>query len=218
MTTSTNSLSPEIIAQLAELQALRAEKAAAEAEAKAAEERKRIAAENGGFAPGIHPFGFQCLLDVNGDPSSPYVKFRVTIPTVVLREPQESADGKTVYGPELLILPPGVVLSWSAGGPKTPMATGAYVRASGGSSSSTISYSPADWMTHSQIGVLVRYVVNGSSCTESAWFIDDLQLLNSSSWLAEVEQLMIQWCKTLTPAGSKRKTPAGSAGERKARR
>jgi hypothetical protein len=207
MNATTTAITPEILAQLAELQQLKAEKAAAEKAAREAEERKRIAAENGGYAPGTHPFGFPCLIDVNGDPESPYVKFRLTSPVVCLREPQESADGKTTWGAELLVMPANVILSWSAGGPKAPLSTGSYLSASGGSSSSKLTSAPADWMTKTQIGTLVRFTVNGSPETGIAWYIDGVEYPNKSVWLTDVNLLMVDWLESLSPATTgKRRT------------
>jgi hypothetical protein len=188
----------------AKLAALEAEKAEAEKAAALEAERKAEAEKNGGFLPGVHNLGFPCLVPLAGDLDVPFHHFKVSQDTVVLRLPEESTrDGKkTVWGPELLFLPPGQELAWSPGGPKYPLSTGNYLSASGGSGSSK--YDEAGGICGTQIGTLLTMVL--AACQEDTVFVIGADVLpDKAAFQNEALNLLGNWFSSLIPGKQTRK-------------
>lgn len=188
----------KIVAEMqAKLASLEAEKLAAETAKAEAEKRKAEAAANNGYVSGTHFFGFPCLVPESADVSSPYHKFKLTRPLVFLRDAEESADGKTVYGPELLVLPERKELSWSAGGPKLPTLTGSYLAASSGSSSSK--FDPATGLSGTQIGLLLMLVPHVQGNPD--FRIGSDIIADASAFCVQATRILAEWFSELSPIG-----------------
>lgn len=197
----------KIVAEMQlKLASLEAEKLAAETAKAEAEKRKAEAAANSGYVSGTHFFGFPCLVPESADVSSPYHKFRLNRPLIFLRDAEESADGKTVYGPELLVLPVNKELSWSAGGPKLPTLTGSYLSASSGSSSSK--YDPASGLSGTQIGQLLMLTPHVQGNPDFRIGAD--AIAEASEFCVQATKILADWFSELSPIG-------GAAEKRKSR-
>jgi hypothetical protein len=164
--------------QLAQMQAAEAERIERdkkrEAELEAYRERERLEAErreamerNGGYLPGVHDFGFNCLLDPSDTKNVKYcperkthlgtawAPFRVEKPTLVYigarngTVTQRGVDRVITYGPALLLMSPGNHELTSS-----PRNTETYLWVKSGSKNTRFSGEPK----HSQLGMLWQLI------------------------------------------------------------